>query len=117
MDIVVTEAMASKASATARVYGSVALVEHMEQICRVLLEPHLEDGEDAVGHGLDVTHRAPVPVGASVTLTATVAEVRPQRLKCEVLVRQTGRLVARGSFEQRVVKVSEFDAEVAATPA
>lgn len=117
LDVVVTPDMASAASVTARVYGSVALVAHMEEVCRGLLQPHLEEGEDAVGHGLDVTHRAPVPVGAQVTLTATVAEVRPQRLKCEVLVRQSGRLVARGSFEQRVVKVSEFDAEVAATPA
>ena len=117
MDVVVTKSMTSKAAATARVYGSAALVEHMEQVCRVLLDPHLEDGEDAVGHGVDVTHRAPVPVGANITLTATVAEVRPQQLKCEVLVRQGGRLVARGSYSQKVVKVSEFDAEVAAAPA
>lgn len=117
MDIVVTQDMTSDVSATARVYGSVALVGHMEQVCREILEPHLEDGEDAVGHGVDITHRAPVPVGANVTLTATVAEVRPQQLKCEVLVRQGGRLVARGSFTQRVVKVTEFDAEVAALPA
>lgn len=113
VDIVVTADMADR-RASSQVYGSVALVGQMEDICRVLLQPYLESGEEAIGHSLDITHRSPVPIGATITVTATVAEVRPQRLRCEVLVRQSGRLVARGSFEQRIVKMGEFDAEVAA---
>ncbi len=118
LDVLVTEAMAPKTAHgdTAPVYGTVAMVEHMEQICRTLLLPHLEEGEDAVGRGCDVNHRQPAAVGAEVTLTATVAEVRPQRLKCEVLVRQGNRLIARGSIEQRVVRMEEFAAEVAGAP-
>lgn len=115
LDIIVTPDMAADAvpGGQARVYGTVALVEHMERVCRELLSPYLEAGEGAIGHGLDLSHRQAVPIGSSVTLTAIVAEVRPQRLKCEVLVRQGTRLVARGSLEQRVVKISDFDAEVA----
>ncbi len=115
LDVLVTQDMAPQTAHgdTAPVYGTVAMVGHMEQVCRTLLMPHLEAGEDAVGRGVDITHRQPAPIGAALTLTATVAEVRPQRLKCEVLVRQGNRLVARGSLEQRVVRMEEFAAEVA----
>ncbi len=115
LEIVVTPEMApvTALGGAARIYGTVALVEHMERVCGQLLAPHLEDGEGAIGHGLDLAHRHPVSIGDRVTLTATVAEVRPQRLKCEVMVRSGGRLVARGSLEQRVVNLEAFDAEVA----
>lgn len=96
------------------VYGTGALVEHIEQVCRQLLVPHLEEGEEGVGYQIEAQHRHPVPVGARVTLTATVASVGPKRLVCEVLVRHGTDIVARGSFEQRVVMLEEFQAEVAA---
>jgi predicted thioesterase len=58
-------------------------------------------------------HRAPVPVGATIVLTASVAQVGPRQLVCEVLVRQGTSLVARGSFTQSIVSASEFAADVA----
>lgn len=99
------------------VYGTAALVVHIEQVCRTILEPHLEDGEEGVGYQIDVTHRAPVPVGATVTLTATVAKVGQQELVCEVLVRSENALVARGSFTQRVVDLAAFRESIAPTAA
>jgi predicted thioesterase len=99
------------------VYGTTALVQHVEQVCRQVLVPHLEPGEEGVGYQVEVTHRSPVPVGAKLTLTAEVAQVGHQRLVCEVLVRQGTRIVARGSFEQRVVSRDEFEAEIAAATA
>lgn len=96
------------------VYGTVPLVAHIEQVCRLLLEPHLEPGEEGVGVDLSVLHRAPVPIGERVTLTATVASVGPTRLVCEVIARHRGTMVARGSFEQRIVDRERFAAEVEA---
>jgi fluoroacetyl-CoA thioesterase len=96
------------------VYGTGALVAHIEQVCRELLLPHLEAGEEGVGASLEVHHRAPVPVGESVTLVATVAAVGPTKLVCEVVARHAGAMVARGSFEQRVVPIDDFRAEIAA---
>lgn len=95
------------------VYGTTALVGHIEEVCRALLEPHLEAHEEGVGYAIEALHRSPVPVGASLVLTATVARVGPRELVCEVLVRDGGRLVARGSFEQRIVSREEFRAAVA----
>lgn len=94
------------------VYGTAALVQHMEQVCRELLEPHLEAGEEGVGYSIEASHRAPVPVGAQVKLTATVAQVGHNRLICEVLARHGNELVARGSFEQRIVDLEAFREDV-----
>ena len=94
------------------VYGTAALVQHVEEVCRKLLVPHLEPGEEGVGYAIDVTHRAPIPVGATLVLTATVQRVGPRQLVCEVFVRHGNALVARGSFEQRVIPLAEFRAEI-----
>lgn len=94
------------------VYGTTALVQHIEQVCRRLLVPHLEEGEEGVGYAIEAAHRAPVPVGARIVLTASVARVGPRELTCEVLVRHGTALVARGSFEQRVVERQAFLAEI-----
>ncbi len=94
------------------VYGTAALVQHVEEVSRQLLVPHLEPGEEGVGYAIEATHRAPVPVGATIVLTATVQRVGPRQLVCEVLVRHGTQLVARGSFEQRVVPLTEFQAEI-----
>ncbi|MFA9429833.1 thioesterase family protein [Egicoccus sp. AB-alg2] len=96
------------------VYGTAALVQHMEQVSRALLVPHLESGEEGVGAGVDLIHRAPVPIGETVVLTATVATVAPTKLVCEVLTRHGATIVARGSVEQRVVPLAAFRDEVEA---
>lgn len=110
LDVVVTPDMAPHAQRTAAppVCGTAALCQRVEEICRDLLEPHLEDGEEGVGAALELSHRIPVPVGETMSLTATVAVVGPTTLVCEVLVRHAGVNVARGSFEQRVVAASEL---------
>ncbi|HEX9888777.1 MAG TPA: hotdog domain-containing protein [Nitriliruptorales bacterium] len=110
LEIVVTPDMTARVGGREihPVYGTGALVQHVEEVCRTILEPHLEEGEEGVGYQMDVTHRAPVAVGASVTLTASVAKVGPQELTCEVLARSGNALVARGSFTQRVVDLAEF---------
>jgi len=95
-------------------YTTVALTRDVEQLCRQLLDPHLEPDELAVGARLELLHRAPVPAGAEVSLTATVAAVQPTAVTCEVLARHRGAIVARASFEQRVVAIDSFAAEVAA---
>ena len=116
LEVTVTDAMAAQVAGQQihPVYGTAALVQHIEEVSRRLLVPHLEPGEEGVGYHIEVTHRAPVPIGAKLVLTAEVAQVGAQRLICEVLVRNGSRIVARGSFEQRVVNRDEFEAEVAA---
>lgn len=94
------------------VYGTVSLVAHVEQVCRTVLQPHLEPGEEGVGAKIELLHRAPVPVGEILSIVATVASVARNTLTCEVLVRHGGAVVARGSFEQQIVQLDAFLAEI-----
>lgn len=112
-EIVVTSDMSARIDGREMhpIYGTGALVADIERICREILEPHLEPGEDAVGARLELLHRAPVPLGEKVAITATVATVGPLTLVCEILVRHGGSNVARGSFEQRLVDLEGFRAE------
>lgn len=96
-----------------RVYSTASLAADAEQVCRSLLLPHLEPDEMAVGVRLELLNRAPVPVGETVVLQATVASVQPNGLTCEVMARHRGTLVARGSYEQRIVRAAAFSTEVA----
>jgi fluoroacetyl-CoA thioesterase len=116
LEVTVTPAMTARVAGDQihPVYGTAALVTHIEQLCRELLVPHLEPGEEGVGAAIEVHHRAPVPVGETVVLAATVATVGPTKLVCEVLGRHAGTIVARGSFEQRVVSLAGFRSEVEA---
>ena len=95
------------------VYGTTAFVQHVEQICRALIEPHLRDDDVAVAYSLDLVHRTPAPVGATIVLTATVADVSPRKLVCEVVARHGSRIVARSTFEQRVLPATVFAGRVA----
>lgn len=116
LEVTVTRAMAAIVDGEQihAIYGTTTMVAHMEQVARSLLTPHLEAGEEGVGAGIDLMHRAPVPIGESVVLTATVATVGPTKLVCEVLVRHGSSIVARGSVEQRVVSLTAFEQEVEA---
>lgn len=115
LHIDVTDAMCASVGGrqTYPVYGTRALLENMDQVCRHILEPHLEAGEQAIDAAVEVRHREPVPVGARVALDATVATVEPTRIVVEVLVRYQGRVVARGTLEQELVRTEDYRETVA----
>lgn len=96
------------------VFGTVPLVTEVEELCRELLEPHLDDDEEGVGYRLELVHHAPAPVGAEVAIVASVADVSRQRLLCDFTARHDGRLIATGSFEQRIVPAAEFEERIRA---
>jgi len=114
LELVVDMTMTDEGRATALpaplppTFGSLAMAHAFADLCRALLQEHLEDGEIAVPGRLEIIHRAPIPVGASVLLEATVQMVEPARVSCEVLVRTAVGVAARGSYEQEVVARSEW---------
>lgn len=95
------------------VCGTAALAHEVERICRVLLEAHLEQDEEGLGATVEVSSRVPVPVGETLSLTATVATVGPTKLVCEVLIRHGDANVGRGSFEQHLLPVGELADRIA----
>ncbi|MGH3737302.1 MAG: thioesterase family protein [Micromonosporaceae bacterium] len=61
-----------------------------------------------VGSQVELTHRAPTPVGGVVVARATLAKVDGHRLGFEVVVSQNGQVVAEGRLERVVVDRHDF---------
>lgn len=91
-----------------------ALLAASDRVARELLTPHLEAGEVPTVVAIDVHLRGPLPVGAELELTATVASVASSKLVSEVIVRRGGAIVARGSVEHLVVDAREYGEQIAA---
>ena len=62
------------------VYGTAAMVGHMELAARRVILEAREEGEEGVGYNVEVTHLAPAPVGSRVTLTARLRAVEGNRV-------------------------------------
>ena len=113
-ELVVEPSMTDAGGATAidpalpPTFGTLAMADAIARVARTVLDGHLEDDEIAVPGRLEIIHRSPIPVGASVQLDATVQMVEPERVTCEVLVRTTAGVAARASYEQEVVVRREW---------
>jgi len=89
-------------------FGTLAMGDAIASLARELLAEHLDPDEVAVPGRIEIIHRNPIPVGATVLLEATVQVVEPSRVTCEVLVRTDAGVSARASYEQEVVARSEW---------
>ena len=113
-EVVVEPSMTDADSATAidpalpPTFGTLAMADEVARIARTVLDGHLEDDEVVVPGRLEIIHRAPIAVGTTVQLDATVQMVEPDRVTCEVLVRNDGVVAARASYELEVVRRSEW---------
>ncbi|MBI4055222.1 MAG: thioesterase family protein [Elusimicrobia bacterium] len=85
------------------VYSTWSMVHHFEIVCRELLEPYLEEQEEAVGHELEVRHLAPAPLGASVRVQAVLEEIRHNRVLTAVEVFCGKRRIGEGRLVQVVL--------------
>ncbi len=66
------------------VYATWMMVKHLEEAGRKVILPFLGEGEDAVGHAVDVVHLAPTPVGMPVVARAIVERVDGRRIHCRL---------------------------------
>ncbi|GIV54415.1 MAG: thioesterase [Candidatus Kapaibacterium sp.] len=94
-------------------YATFWLAYHAEVVARKAIEPFFEDGENAVGAGLQLEHRGMCPIGASVTVTATVVDYTDNRIVCSILARTTQTEIARGTQTQIVLPATTIADKVA----
>ena len=86
------------------VIGTATLVYYLEWAGRRVIEPYLDDDEEGVGHAISVVHRAPAPVGASLTARAALTRHEGNRVVCRVEARAAdGTLLADGEFTQVIL--------------
>ncbi len=84
-------------------YGTAAMIEHMEWAARQHILPYLEPGEEGVGHHVAVKHLAPAPIGAVIRIQSTVSEIQPRRVTSQVKAWWESTLIGEGTLIQALV--------------
>jgi fluoroacetyl-CoA thioesterase len=86
------------------VYATAWMVRHMEEAGRMLIEPHLRDGEDATGYAISVVHERPASTGDRIKIVARATRVDDRECEAEVEVVGSAGTVGRGTLVQRYVE-------------
>jgi|GEM_PF-320902 len=89
-------------------YGTAAMIEHMEWAARQHILPYLESGEDGVGYHIDVKHLAPAPIGAEIKIHSTVSDIQPRRISSTVEAWWHKTLIGSGTVVQALVRLENF---------
>ena len=69
-----------------RVYGTPYMVRDIEQTSRLLVQDHLDEGEETVGAHVSVDHLGASLLGMTVTVTARITAVDGRRVTLEAEV-------------------------------
>lgn len=90
-------------------YATAAMVRHVEEAGRMLVEPHFHAGEDATGYAISVVHERPARLGERLTVLARATKVDARECAAEVEVRGPAGVVGRGTLVQRYIEAGRFD--------
>jgi predicted thioesterase len=113
VELTVTDADTAQAlgSGDVPVLGTPRLLAIAEAATVAATARQLPGGVTTVGIRAEVEHRAPTPVGHTVTALATLAKVDGRRLLFEVVVRDGEALVAEVRVERVVLDRQRFIAK------
>jgi fluoroacetyl-CoA thioesterase len=96
------------------VYGTAAMIAHMELAGRRIILPYLEPHEEGVGYAIDVRHLAPTVAGMRVTARATLTEVRGNRVVCRVESYNERGRIGEGTFTQVILNRTDLEGRIIA---
>jgi fluoroacetyl-CoA thioesterase len=91
-------------------YGTFALARDVEWACRLFVIEMKESDEEGIGLSISVDHIAPAGVGDMVEITATLKEVKGNTVLCDYEAMCGGRLIARGTQAQKILKKDKLEA-------
>lgn len=86
-----------------RVYGTPYMVRDIEETSRLLVQEHLDDGEETVGAHVSVDHLGASLLGMTATVTSKITEVDGQRVTLEVEVHDGMDLVGKAKHIRFVI--------------
>ncbi|WLD94141.1 thioesterase family protein [Alkalihalobacillus sp. AL-G] len=84
-------------------YSTVSMVYHMEWAARQIILPYLEDHEEGIGGGVTAKHLNPTPAGSTVTITATLREVKGKAVICDLEVHNEKEMIGEGEVTQYIL--------------
>lgn len=94
------------------VLSTPSLVLFLEQTCRELMQPYLQQGELTVGVMIELEHLAPAPIGVVVACTSRVVQCDGPLVTFQIEARDDVDLLARGLHKRRVVNAARLGARV-----
>jgi predicted thioesterase len=86
-----------------RVYATPYMVRDIEETSRLLVQEHLDDGEETVGAHVSVDHLGASLLGMISTVTSKITEVDGQRVTLEVQVHDGMDLVGKAKHVRFVI--------------
>lgn len=96
------------------VFASPMLIALMEAAAVDCVEQHLPEAHQSLGVHLDVTHRAPTPLGLKVTATAELIAIEGRKLTFEMTAHDAVEAIGSGKHTRVVVDTPRFMARLAA---
>ena len=99
---------AAVGSGSLPVLGTPHLLAWCEAATCAAIDPSLADDQTSVGTRISLEHLAPSAVGATVSVTASVAHVDGRLVRFTVEARQDGKLVGAGEVTRVVVDAERF---------
>lgn len=96
------------------VYSTPSMIYHMENVCRLMLEPHLDGGEQSVGTRLDIKHLAATPLKMKVTTASVLRSVEGKKCIFEVVASDEREKIGEGIHERFIIDIEKFDSKVRA---
>lgn len=85
-------------------YSTFALGRDAEWVCRLFVLEEKEEDEEGIGVSLDIQHVSPAPLGSQVEFEAELVEFTANLIVCIYQASVKGRVVAKGSQTQRILK-------------
>ncbi|MDR2565314.1 MAG: thioesterase family protein [Bifidobacteriaceae bacterium] len=104
-------------SGTLEVFATPMLIALMEEAACACLQDKLNPGQTSVGTAIQVAHKAPSPIGAVVTATATLELVLGNRLEFAVAAQDDARVIADGRHTRVIVDAADFMGKATRPPA
>lgn len=86
------------------------MIAWMEQAACLCLD--LEEGQTSVGIAMNVSHDAPSPLGAEITIQATLTEQKGRILQYDVVANQGQTCIGKGKHTRCIVNSEKFLAKV-----
>ncbi|MGB0632603.1 MAG: thioesterase family protein [Alphaproteobacteria bacterium] len=86
-----------------RVYGTPYMVRDIEETSRLVVQEHLDDGEETVGAHVSVDHLGASLIGMTATVSVKITEVDGQRVTLEAEVHDGLDLVGKAKHVRFVI--------------
>ena len=107
---VVTEELLAKniGSGRVKVFATAMMIALMEKTAVLSVEPYLEEGQNTVGTGINVSHCSATPVGMKVWAETELVEIDRRRLVFKVTAYDECGLIGEGMHERFIIDMDRF---------